>query len=59
MFGFAPGCLGQSAFAHAATLAPMPPNLSFGAAATTPTVYITVLAALQGEAGPGTKVRLW
>lgn len=58
VFGLAPGCLGLSAVAPAELLAPMPSNLSFAAAATTPTVYITAMLALQqgGVARPGRKV---
>ena len=57
MFGLAPGCLGRSVCVPADLLVPLPNNLSFQAAATVPTVYITVLAAFQqGQGmGPGTK----
>ena len=47
MFGLAPGCLGPCVYVPAGLLAPKPPHLSFAAAATTPTVYTTVLAAFQ------------
>ena len=59
VFGLAPGCLGHVVHAPAELLAPMPASLSFEAAATTPTVYITVLTAFrQGHRWkPGSKVR--
>ena len=58
MFGLAPGCLGPCVYAPAGLLAPMPPHLSFAAAATTPTVYTTVFAAFQQShsLGPHTRV---
>lgn len=58
VFGLAPGCLGHSVYAPADLLVHMPANLSFEAAATAPTVYVTVLTAFQqGQGmGPGTKV---
>lgn len=49
MFGFAPGCLGYSAYTHAAVMAAKPTTLSFEEAATTPTVFLTVLAAFGEE----------
>ncbi|GAB4814935.1 hypothetical protein N2152v2_001981 [Parachlorella kessleri] len=58
VFGLAPGCLGHTVHAPAGLLALKPQNLSFEAAATTPTVYITVLTAFdygQGM-GPGTRI---
>ncbi len=59
MFGLAPGCLGPCVYVPAGLLAAMPPHLSFAAAATTPTVYTTVLPAAfqQGRSmGPHTSV---
>ena len=58
VFGLAPGCLGHSVYAPAGLLVPMPANLSFEAAATTPTVYVTVFTAFQQGRGmgPGTHV---
>lgn len=58
VFGLAPGCLGHSVYAPAGLLAPMPRSLSFEAAATTPTVYVTVFTAFQQgrDMGPGTRV---
>jgi NADPH:quinone reductase-like Zn-dependent oxidoreductase len=51
VFGLAHGCLGTVVVTPAATLAPMPPMLSFNEAATTPTVFITVEMALEKAAG--------
>ena len=50
VFGLAPGCLGPTVVAPAEMLAPLPPALTYEAAATTPTVYVTVLTAF-GLAG--------
>lgn len=47
VFGLAPGCLGPCVYAPAALLVPKPESLDFAAAASTPTVFITALAALQ------------
>ena len=58
MLGLAPGCIGQSVVVPRDLMVPMPPQLSFQEAATTPTVYITVQTAFQQGAHfkPGTKV---
>ena len=48
VFGLAHGCLGTAVVSPAAMLAPMPSTLSFQEAATTPTVFITGRACLQG-----------
>lgn len=58
VFGLAPGCLGPCVFLPAGLLAPMPPHLSFAAAATTPTVYTTVFAAFQQGRGVGPHTRV-
>ncbi|GAB4814934.1 hypothetical protein N2152v2_001980 [Parachlorella kessleri] len=58
VFGLAPGCLGHTVHAPAGLLALKPQNITFEAAATTPTVYITVLTSFgygQGM-GPGTRI---
>ena len=58
VLGLAPGCIGQSVVVPRDLMVPMPPQLSFQEAATTPTVYITVQTAFQQGAHfkPGTKV---
>ena len=58
MFGFAPGCLGLTVHANADTLAPKPKTLTFEAAATAPTVYLTVLAAFNHGKGLGPQTRV-
>lgn len=57
-FGLAAGSLGSHVLTPASTLAPMPSNLSFEEAATTPTVFITVDAAFCHAAAvcPGERV---
>lgn len=45
IFGLASGSLGSHVQTHAASMVAMPSGLSFEAAATTPTVFITVDAA--------------
>ena len=50
VFGLATGSLGSHVLASAQTLVPMPPTLSFEQAATTPTVFVTVEAALRQAA---------
>ena len=52
MFGLAPGCLGHCAYARADLLAPLPPGISYAAASTLPTAFLTAFAALQ-PAGNG------
>jgi len=58
VFGLAGGSLGSHVHVAASRMAPMPPNLSFEAAATCPTVFITVDAAFRQAAGclPGERV---
>ena len=58
VFGLAHGCLGTVVVSPAATLATLPPNLSFTEAATVPTVFITVETALHqaAELQPGERV---
>ena len=58
VFGLAAGSLGSHVHASAKTMVPMPASLTFEAAATTPTVFVTVLAALEQAAGmrPGERV---
>ena len=51
VFGLAGGSLGSHVHVSAPRMAPMPPNLSFEAAATCPTVFITVDAAFRQAAG--------
>ena len=50
VFGLASGCLGSHVLASAHTLVPMPWCLSFEAASTMPTVFVTVDAALHQAA---------
>ena len=56
--GLAPGCIGQSVIVPADLMVPMPGQLSFQEAATTPTVYVTVQTAFQhgSHFESGTKV---
>jgi len=58
VFGLAAGSLGSHVLASSKTLVPMPSSLSFEAAATMPTVFVTVDAALNKIAGiqPGQHV---
>ncbi len=58
MFGLGPGCLGHVVSVPAGMVAHKPHNLSFEAAATTPTVYTTVLTAFNTGTGlsPGSRV---
>jgi NADPH:quinone reductase-like Zn-dependent oxidoreductase len=58
VFGLAEGCLGSHVQASAQTLVPMPGHISFEAAATMPTVFITVDMVLNQAAGlqPGERV---
>jgi NADPH:quinone reductase-like Zn-dependent oxidoreductase len=51
VFGLAHGCLGTIVVGSAATLALLPPSVSYVAAATIPTVFITADVALNGAAG--------
>ncbi len=46
VFGLASGSLGSHVVASAYTMVPVPPSLTFEAAATMPTVFVTVRAAL-------------
>ena len=57
VFGLAPGCLGHSVCVNASALAPKPGSLTFEAAATTPTVYITVFTAFNNGPGMGPATR--
>lgn len=50
VFGLAAGCLGSHVHASAKTVVPLPSCLSFEAAATMPTVFVTVHTALQQAA---------
>lgn len=50
VFGLAPGCFGPSVVLPAGLVVPKPPNVTFVEAATLPTVFVTVYAAL-GERG--------
>ena len=56
VFGLAPGCLGPTVLVPASLVVPMPSNITYEAAATTPTVYTTVLIAFQNvrNMGPDT-----
>ena len=47
VFGLAPGCLGTHVVCSQATLTKLPPGISFEAAATVPTVFVTVGIALH------------
>ena len=47
VFGLAPGCLGHTVYAPAQLVVAIPSSLSYEAAATTPTAYITAFAAFQ------------
>ena len=58
MFGFAPGCLGRSAYTRAALLAPLPEGVSFEAAATMPTTFLTVFTALQHASSTAAGTRM-
>lgn len=60
VFGLAPGCLGPNVCVPASLVVLKPENLSYQAAATTPTVYITVFTAFQqGEPlQPGTCIMI-
>ena len=51
VFGLAGGCLGSHVIASRMALAPLPACISFEAAATTPTVFITTDAVLRQAAG--------
>ncbi len=51
VFGLAAGSLGSHVHAHAQTVVPMPPNLSFEEVASCPTVFITVDSAFRQAAG--------
>lgn len=59
VFGIAPGCLGTSVIVPADLMVALPPNLSFVAGATAPTVYCTVHAAFGEDLSmlAGKKVR--
>lgn len=46
VFGLAPGCFGPSVVLPGNLMVPMPPGLAFVDAATLPTVFVTVYAAL-------------
>jgi NADPH:quinone reductase-like Zn-dependent oxidoreductase len=58
VFGLAAGSLGSHVHGSASTMVPMPPHLTFEAAATMPTVFVTVEAALVQAGGmrPGERV---
>ena len=60
VFGLATGALGSHVHASALTLVPLPPHVGFEAAATMPTVFATVDAALRQVAAlrPGERVLL-
>jgi hypothetical protein len=47
VFGFAPGCLGSDVVVPAQLMVPMPSNISFEDAATTPTCFVTVYTAFE------------
>ena len=49
VFGIAPGCLGSAVIVPADLMVALPPHISFEAAATVPTVYCTVHAALGAD----------
>lgn len=50
VFGLTTGCLASHVYCNELTLAPMPPCVTFEQAATTPTVFLTVDAALNEAA---------
>ena len=58
VFGLAAGSMGSHVHAHAQTVVRMPPHLGFEAAASCPTVFITVDSAFRQSAGvrPGDRV---
>ena len=58
VFGLAAGSLGSHVVASAHTLVPLPPSIGFEAAASMPTVFVTVDTALNrlARAGPGDRV---
>ncbi|PNG99823.1 Phenolphthiocerol synthesis polyketide synthase type I Pks15/1, partial [Tetrabaena socialis] len=60
VFGLAAGCMGSHVVASSDTLVPMPAQLTFEEAATAPTVFLTVDAALRQAAAlrPGEHVLL-
>jgi acyl transferase domain-containing protein/NADPH:quinone reductase-like Zn-dependent oxidoreductase/acyl carrier protein len=53
VFGLAEGSLGTHVVASSATLVPFPPTISYEAAATMPTVFITAHMTLHAAAGVG------
>ena len=57
--GLAPGCFGSSVIVPKDLMVLKPPQISFAAAATTPTVYTTVFTAFGSSLTPGKKVRSW
>lgn len=58
VFGFAPGCLGSDVVVPAQLMVPMPSNVSFEDAATTPTCFVTVYTAFEKmRVAAGDKVR--
>lgn len=56
VMGLAPGCFGSSVIVSKDLMVLKPPQLSFAAAATTPTVYTTVFTAFGSSLAPGMKV---
>ena len=50
MFGFAPGCFGETVIVHAQLMVAKPPTISFEDAATTPTCFVTAFTAFDGMA---------
>lgn len=58
VFGLAPGCFGPSVVLPAGLMVPKPPGLNFTQAATLPTVFVKVFAALgKRSVGTADKVR--
>lgn len=47
VFGFAPGCFGNDVVVPAQLMVPMPSDVSFEDAATTPTCFVTVYTAFE------------
>lgn len=59
VFGIAPGCLGSAVIVPADLMVALPPHISFEAAATVPTVYCTVHAALGTDLAALTGRKVW
>jgi NADPH:quinone reductase-like Zn-dependent oxidoreductase len=59
VFGIAPGCLGSAVIVLADLMVALPPHISFEAAASVPTVYCTVHAALGADLTTLSDRKVW